>query len=289
MRLIALVILSLLAAGVAYPAGADARPPVVCSQPDPDAIAHASISMGNRDIACAWLVMPTDRYPHQVRGQAYEAGGLRVVSRQGRVFTLTLEDEFVFEDRVARLADLDGDGRDEIILVLASRELGAALAAYSLAGERLQLKARTPFAGQPFRWLNPAGIADLDGDGRLDVALVQKPHLDKILEVWTLENGGFVRFARVQDVSNHRNGSPFTALSAIADFDGDGIADLAVPAGDLSSLRLFSFARREVRELSVHPLPAPVAGNLMAEKTQSGTDLVIPLQDMGNFRLELTR
>ncbi len=244
---------------------------------DPDAIADVVVTSGDKDIAAAWLIAPTQRYPHFVLGQDYEPSGLRVVSRTGQVATLVLAERFVFEDRTARLADLDGDGRDEIIVVLTARERGAALAAYTLEEGRLVLKTRTPFIGLPFRWLNPAGIADYDGDGQLDVALVQKPHLSKQLEIWTLENGVFSRIASVPDISNHHIGAPETGLSASADFDGDGIDDIALVSGNYSVLRILSFANRKLREITRQPLPAQATGDFLLAPANNSWRLKIPL------------
>ncbi len=250
-------------------------------QQDPDALPDAQVSRGSKDIASAWLIDPTTRYTHFVRGQNYEAGGLRVQLSNGQVLTLRLEKQFVFEDRTARLADLDGDGRDEIIVVLTSAQKGAALAAYGVEEGELVLKARTPFIGLSFRWLNPAGIADFNGDGQLDVALVQKPHLSKVLEFWTLENGEFIRIVRVDNVSNHRNGSPFTKLSAVADFDKNGLSDLATLSANYSNLRIFGFTNGRLKEISSTSLPAEGIGNFELKENT----LIIPLANGEKFEL----
>lgn len=248
---------------------------------DPNAIPDVQVSRGSNDIANAWLIDPTTRYAHFVRGQNYEAGGLRVQLSNGQVLTHTLEKQFVFEDRTARLADLDGDGRDEVIVVLTSVQKGAALAAYGVEEGELVLKVRTPFIGLSFRWLNPAGIADFNGDGQLDVALVQKPHLSKVLEFWTMENGEFVRIARADNVSNHHNGSPFTKLSAVADFDKDGLSDLATLNANYSTLRIFGFTNGQLKEISSTSLPAEGIGDFLIEQNT----LIIPLANGEKFEL----
>ncbi len=283
MRMILVVVLSLLTAGPAL-----AKTQLPNGAHDPEAISDVVVSKGNNDIAEAWMIAPTTRYPHFVRGQKYEPSGLRVVTSDGKVITLMLDESFVFEDRIARLADLDGDGRDEIIVVLTSSERGSALAAYALEGEKLVLKARTPFIGLSFRWLNPAGIADYDGDGQLDVALVQKPHLSKQFEIWTLEAGNFRRFASVPDISNHHNGAPETELSASADFDGDGIDDIAVLSGNYSTLRILSFANRQMREITRYPLPAQATGDFLLTRLADGWQLKIPLSGGEIFEVNIS-
>jgi hypothetical protein len=48
------------------------------------------------------------------------------------------------------------------------------------------------------------GIADLTGDGQLDIAYVETPHLAGILRVWSFAPGGLTEVARAAGLSNHR-------------------------------------------------------------------------------------
>lgn len=254
---------------------------VLNAQNDPDAIVGAISVQGEKDITQAWFVLPVTHYPHHVRGQPFDPSGVRVRLRNGQFATYILDNSHVFEDRTPRLADLDGDGKDELILVLSSIQKGSSLAAYSVENGEIVLKARTGFIGRAFRWLNPAGIADYNGDGALDVALVQKPHLSKQLEFWTLRNGNFFRLASVDNISNHQNGFEATHLSASTDFDGDGQIDLAILSGDYRTLRLIKFVGDRAQEFAKFPLPSPGVGNFILRQTQ----LLVPMANGKNFEL----
>lgn len=193
---------------------------------------------GIKDIAWAWLGSPTNRYPHAAFGSPVHAGSLHVLvadaSGARQQLTLTLPAQRVFEDRVPRLVDLDGDGRDEIILVEADTARGAALVVFSLraaagaagtasatsAGLSLVELARSPFIGTAFRWLNPAGFADFDGDGRLDIASVTTPHIGGVLTLYHFRPPQLVPFARATDVSNHRYGQLEQQLAAVVEQPG---------------------------------------------------------------------
>lgn len=113
----------------------------------------------------AYLVDPTTRYGHGVLGDAIEAGGF-VVERDGKRLLFRLGPEAVFEDRRVRLADLDGDGQPEAILVKAYLDSGAALAVYRIGRHAIEPLAESAAIGQRNRWLNPVGVADFTGSGR---------------------------------------------------------------------------------------------------------------------------
>ena len=82
-----------------------------------DRLPDGIVTTGQRDIAAVWLIGPSDIYAHGVLGDAIEATGLRVKMADGGSLSFHLDGASVFEDRRARLADLDGDGGDEILVV----------------------------------------------------------------------------------------------------------------------------------------------------------------------------
>lgn len=236
------------------------------SQPKPpsQALPDAEVTKGNRNIRTAWLAGPTRRYAHGVLGDAIEAGRVIVEDKQGKHHSLTLPKNSVFEDRFARLADLDGNGSDEIILVKSYLKKGAALAVLSLAPEGVKIAAETPAIGRPHRWLNPAGIADYDGDNRKEVAIVVTPHIGGRLEFWEYRGGSLHKKAHMNGFSNHFIGSRAQRMSASADFNGDGIADLALPSHNRMAIRIVSLASGSARDIDRIDLPGGVVTEIVA-------------------------
>ena len=116
-----------------------------CGQPLPD----LRVARGDKNIVEAWLADPTTRYRHFVLGSNYEAATLCARLRDGRVLRLTLPDTSVFEDRQPRLADLTGQGRDEIVVVHTRLDRGAALAVIGVVSNELRIIAETPPTGTP--------------------------------------------------------------------------------------------------------------------------------------------
>lgn len=215
----------------AGPADATCAPPATPSPAPPEASSRVPDSQavaGSNDIAWVWLGSPTRRYPHGALGSPMHAGSVHVLTRSTGgppgLASLSLPVHRVFEDRVPRLVDLDADGRDEIVLVEADALRGAALVVLGLVQRNgqptLEERARGPHAGSTFRWLNPVGFADFDGDGRLDVASVTTPHIGGVLTLHHLQAPALVPFARALDVSNHRMGALEQQLAVIVQHPG---------------------------------------------------------------------
>jgi len=224
----------------------------------PDGIPHGYVATApSGGVTGAWYTQPTARYGHGVLGDAIEGGGLAVQAAAGRL-DLTLSDRFVFEDIAPRLADLDQDGINEIVTIRSDVFAGAAIAVYETGIDGLVEVAATKSIGQPNRWLNIAGIADYSGDGRLDIAMVRTPHIRGRLEVWTLRGNRLERLGTVNGFSNHAIGSTELGQAVTADFNGDSIADLAVPDASRLGLRYVSLAGGTARILDATPLAGRV-------------------------------
>ncbi len=214
---------------------------------------------GTSTIAAAWFSEPSTRYRHMPFGGDQHPTAITVSTKDQRLLKLQLPKDSVFEDRTPRLIDLDGDGQEEIVVVRAYERAGAALAVIAIRGNELRIIAETPPIGTPFRWLNPAGFADFDGDGRIDLALVATPHLQGELQIWTLRGETLEQIASTGDVSNHVFGSMHQKLAVTADFNGDGRADIAIPSKDRFTLRFLTLKNGEIDDLGEARLPAAAA------------------------------
>jgi FG-GAP-like repeat len=213
-------------------------------------------------VAKAWYHAPTDRYDHGVLGDSLEAGALAVQTRGGKTVTHELDQSLVFEDITPRLVDLDRDGQAEIITIVSSVKQGASLAVFVLDGDRLKLAARTEFIGKTHRWLNVAGIADYDGDGMAEIAIVKTPHLGGPLEIWDFEGPRLRLIGSLGGFSNHVIGSRNLDLSATLGSVDDGRSELLVPSADRTRLRHVGLAKGKLREINSFDLDGHVTGIL---------------------------
>lgn len=191
---------------------------------------------------------PTTRYAHGVLGDDEEWGNMSVVVRTERgkkgdllhswvnkTYNLRLPDELVFEDVAPRLVDLDGEHGPEIVVVESHRDKGARLAVYGINDAGVPaLRAWTNFIGTRNRWLAPVGAADFDGNGVMDLAFVDRPHLARRLIVVPYQDGfldGLI--VGMDGVSNHRIGDDY--ISGGIRTCGNG-PEMIVLTGDWSKI-----------------------------------------------------
>jgi hypothetical protein len=158
-------------------------------------------------------------YGHAILGSLPE---WREITFQGRSFVF--ETGFI-EDTAPRMADVNGDGLPEALVVHSRPDLGARLVVLSLPD--LRELAATPHIGQHHRWLAVIGAGDFDGDGRAEIAYVDRPHLAQELVFVRLENARLQEVDRQSGLTNHRIGDE-TIRSAVRDC----ASDVLVMSGD---------------------------------------------------------
>ncbi|MEM6374111.1 MAG: VCBS repeat-containing protein [Pseudomonadota bacterium] len=184
-----------------------------CDRPAPPPFSEV-VTSDQGPVVAARYFGASDAYAHGVLGDAIEATGLLVRYDNGSKVvcdTVQAGPDRVFEDTQPRLVDLTGDGVNEVIAVASHANQGARLEVYGYPelGQDFQLLAHTPYIGTSFRWLAPLGAADLDGDGYMEIAYIDRPHLAKMLRIWRYKDGALSEIATQQGYSNHKIGWPF--------------------------------------------------------------------------------
>ena len=182
------------------------------------------------NVVQAILVDPTDRYGTEVLGDAAAWSGLRITFRQCarcrgpdlRDVILTLPETRVFDAVDPLVADVDGDGLREVLVVETDLAQGPSLAVFGPGGKR----AATPFLGGVDGRLTPAGVGDFDGDGRPEIAFVIRTHERQELIFLRLTEDRLAGIARFKGLLNPRTGN-WTSDTAIRTCSG--LAEVILP------------------------------------------------------------
>ncbi len=211
-------------------------------------------------IASARYSAPVERYGHFALGRPHEYAGLDVATVDGRRFSLMLPPEQVFEDLQPRLVTMAPGASAELLTILSDRRTGARLALVGLRDGRLAIGAQSPPIGQPMRWLNPVGVADLDGDGTAEIAAVITPHIGGLLVVYRREADRLVPVASLPGFSNHGYGTAQLGLSTPLAVDGR--TQLLVPDTTRTVLRIVRLEAGRLVETGRCPLGEPLQRDL---------------------------
>ncbi len=235
---------------------------------------------------------PTREYPHEALGSAVQAGTLVVSERrpapptsepkpvQTDTARIAAGPDAVFEDREPRLVDLDGDGAPEILVVRSHRERGSALAVVARRAGTWRIVAETPPDGEAFRWLNPVMPAPPGASASLrpgEIALVRRPHLDGVLQLWRLAGDRLSLVAEKAGYSNHAYGETGQDLAAIHAGPG-GATRLAIPSLDRRALAILE-ASAPFAEIARIALPARAKTGVAVLGRDRNQHILVGLED----------
>lgn len=223
-------------------------------------------------ITSAQYEAPVDRYGHFALGRPHEYARVRATTDAGRTLTLQLPEDEVFEDLAPRLVRLVTGEPEELLTIISGRESGSRLAVIRLGRDRLEMGAQSQAIGTPMRWLNPVGVADLDGDGRAEIAAVITPHIGGTLKVYRRVGGNLLEIAGLAGFSNHVYGSPQLAMSAPVSVGGRMY--LLVPDAARLLLRVVALEGERLVEVRRCALSSPLTGALrVIEHSEVSVDL----------------
>jgi len=201
----------------------------------------------------------TGRYQHGALGDDIETETLYVVDATTADITAqsSLDAPAVFEGLQPLVADLNDDGTPEIITTVADASVGARIAVFSPDGERL---ATGPVHAPG--WRHQLTVAPFGPDGRPELAVVRKPHVDRLLEFYRLDDGVLDVAATAPGFSSHSYGSRILD-QAVAGRFSDGSVDLLVPTRNRTTL---AAVHREGDDATTD-WSLPLAGSLSSNVT----------------------
>ncbi len=206
----------------------------------------------------AWYEKPTGAYAHGILGDAIEAANLVVETADGKQWSIAAGKGHVFEDLTPRLADLDGNGMNEVIAIRSNTRMGAAVAVYGIADGTFKLLASTPSVGLANRWRNPSLIiGDPNGKGKL-IGEVVTPHIGGTFKLWAFTGSAQKGYrleprGSARGFSNHAIGSRQLQLSAVRG------SNLAVPSADRRALRVLQVSANGLETVDTIQVPNQIS------------------------------
>lgn len=211
------------------------------------------------------LVEPTDRYAHAVIGDDLEAAAIQVLDVCAETSTLIeIDAPDVIEGVSPILADLDGDAEVEIIVTVSNADVGARLVAYSLEGD---LVGESDPIGQGNRWRNQMGVARIGPNGEVELVSLRLPHINGVVEFFSLESGRLVQTAELEGFTSHQIFSQNLDLGVIFDATGSGEPNVVVPTQSRESLAIIGRTQSGAEIVDSLEVPGRVFSNLAVDES----------------------
>ena len=235
---------------------------------------HPRLATFTDGIKAVRYIEPTTKYNHGVFGGGGEFVGLEAEMEDGKKIVFRLTDESVFEDLEPRMRDIDCDGDREIWTTRANSIDGAWIQGFGVNDGKLEPRFTGPPVGKGYRWLNPIGIGDYDGDGVLELAYVETPHIGGVVKITEYGDGKLTITHTLASYSNHIYGSKEIILHAVGDVDKDGRDDIIVPTQIRDHWVVLSLGKNGIVERwRSQKLTGKVAGPLNALFYPNGTNV----------------
>lgn len=211
-----------------------------------DPLPDSMIALNSNQRMWGLYSMSTNVYNHAVLGDELEGGALTVLQWNEETETVfflasaTLEGEeqrnTVFEGLGPIWADVNGDGKDDLVTTISNSAVGARLRVYSLSdGEPLQLLqlAQAPAINLGGRWLHQLAVGPLGPNGETNVVEIRTPHIGGEVRYYELDpdrpvGDNLKLTASTSRYTSHDIRSRNLDRVVLGDFNGDGIPELVV-------------------------------------------------------------
>ena len=225
------------------------------------------------------LTKPSSRYPHGIAGDRLEATEITLLETHPSLKAVTrisIPGQRVVEGISPIWADLNGDGRREIIVTISDSEQGAQVVVYSESGDQL---AAGPAVGRGNRWRHQIAVAPFGVNGELELAEVLTPHIGGIAGFYRLDGESLNLVAQQAGVTSHTIGSRNLDMGIAGDLDGDGQPELVVFDQSFTDLTAM---RRTVDGIEIAwqtPVGGKAATNLASVNLDGGISLGVGRDD----------
>jgi len=225
------------------------------------------------------LTKPSSRYPHGIAGDRLEATEITLLETHPplkAVTRISIPGQRVVEGISPIWADLNGDGRREIIVTISDSEQGAQVVVYFESGNQL---AAGPAVGRGNRWRHQIAVAPLGVNGELELAEVLTPHIGGIAGFYRLDGESLNLVAQQAGVTSHTIGSRNLDMGIAGDLDGDGQPELVVFDQSFTDLTAMRRTADGIEIAWQTPVGGKAATNLASVNLDGGISLGVGRDD----------
>ena len=211
---------------------------------------------------------PSDHYQHAVLGDAFEATQISLVKTVPNLRllnTITFPGDAVAEGLAPIWTDLNGDNDKEILVTLSNNPdgSGARLVLYNEQGDLL---ARGPLS--PGGWRHQLAVVPIGG--KAFILDVQKPHVDRKVNLYEWVGDSLIVRASLSGYSTHQLGSRNLDMAVVADMDGNDQAELILPNTAYDQLHGLEIGVDNLSEAWSQSLNARILTNIAVTKHANG-------------------
>ncbi|MCY3578192.1 MAG: hypothetical protein OXH53_12850 [bacterium] len=229
------------------------------------------------------LAGPTDRFPHSALGDNLEATSVVVVTvGVNEVETVYRSEDDVIESVAPLLADVDGDGIDDVVLTVSNdREVWIVVASSTGGG----VVAISGPVDRLLGWRHLVAVGPLGPSGQIEIAEVLYPDAQGSLRFLSL-SGSFLEVAAMRTgYRSHEFGARNLEQAVAADVDRDGRIEVILPTLDRQHIAGVRHGPDGAVDMWSRPLGGTLATNIAVLTRPDGTLSMAAATVEGSLRI----
>ena len=229
------------------------------------------------------LADPSDRYPHSTLGDNLEATAAVVVTvGVNEVEAVYESGDDVIESIAPLLADVDGDGIDDVVLTVSNdRDVWITVASSAGGG----VLATSDPVDRLLGWRQLVAVGPLGPSGQTEIAEVLYPDSTGSLRFLVLQGGDLEVATARSPYRTHEFGARNLEQAVAADVDRDGNIEVIVPTQDREHIAGVRHGPDGAAEMWTRPLGGTLATNIAVLIRPDGTLSVAAATLEGSLRI----